>query len=140
ANELKALSTIFDQAYLSFIELVQAREILDGINEGIVAIDAQGKIAGMNLNAQETLEVTLAEARTRSLSQVLGATPDNGTLYRLIQSTLKEEEEHFHNQVPFHCPSGRELVLSVKVSPLRIKSDHGGLLGAICTFTEQLHP
>ena len=31
ANELKALSTRFHQAYLSFIELVQAREILDGM-------------------------------------------------------------------------------------------------------------
>ncbi len=139
ANELRALSTLFDQAYLSFIELVQAREILDGINEGIVAVDSEGKIAGMNLSAQETLEVTLADARTKSLGELMGSTPDNGTLFRLVQSTLKEEEERVHNQVPFHCPSGRELLLSVKVSPLKIKSDHGGLLGAIFTFTEQQH-
>ena len=139
ANELKALSTIFDQAYLSFIELVQAREILDGINEGIVAVDSEGKIAGMNLNAQETLEITLAEARTKSLNELLSATRDNGALFRLVQSTLKGDGERVHNQVPFHCSSGRELILSVKVSPLKIKSDPGGLLGAIFTFTEQLH-
>ena len=41
-NEVGALSTLFDQAFVSFAELVQAREILDNLHEGIVALDEKG--------------------------------------------------------------------------------------------------
>ncbi len=139
ANEVRALSSIFDQAYLSFIELVQAREILDSINEGIVAVDTQGKVAGMNLKAQETLEFSLSQARNKDLNELLNATPGNGPLLRFIQAGIREGEERVYHQVAYHCASGKDLLLSVKVSPLKLQSEHGGLLGAMVTFTEKQH-
>jgi len=138
-NEVKALSTLFDQAYLSFIELVHAREILDSINEGIVAVDAECKVAGMNLKAQETLEFSLSEARNKSLSELWSSTPGNGTLLRFIQTGIREGEERVYHHVSYHCASGRELLLTVKVCPLKLQSEHGGLLGAVVTFTERQH-
>ena len=137
ANEVRALSTLFDQAYLSFIELVQAREMLDNINEGIVALDTKGKIAGMNLRAEEMLEISLAAAREKSIGDLWGSTPANSILPRITESVLREQEERVHNRVPFCSPSGKEVFLSVKVSPLKLKRQPREILGAIITFTEQ---
>ena len=137
ANEVGALSALFDQALVSFIELVQAREMLDNVNEGIVALDKEGRVAGMNLRAQEILEIPLVEARHKSLKDLLGQTPVNGVLLTITQNVLREHEERVHNRVPFCPPSGKETLLSLKVSPLKLKSDPQELLGAIVTFKEQ---
>ena len=138
ANEVGALSALFDQAFISFIELVQARDILDSIHEGIVALDKDGRIAGMNLRAQEILEIPLTEARHKSLSDLLGQGAANAMLLAITQNVLRDHEERVHNRVPF-CPrAGKETLLSVKVSPLKLKSEPRELLGAIVAFKEQL--
>jgi len=137
ANEVRALSALFDQAFVSFIELVQAREMLDSINEGIVALDKEGKIAGMNMRAQEILEISLAEARHKSFSDLLGKSAVNEVLLTIAQSGLREQEERVHNSVPLCPPSGRETLISLKVSPLKLKNDPQELLGAIVAFKEQ---
>jgi PAS domain S-box-containing protein len=138
ANEVRALSTLFDQAYVSFVELVQAREMLDNINEGIVALDSEGKVAGMNRRAGETLEISLAEAREKSISDLWGSTPTNDVLLRITENALREHEGRVHNRVPFSSPSGKEVLLSVKVSPLKLNRPPRELLGAVLTFSEQL--
>ena len=137
ANEVRALSALFDQAFVSFIELVQAREMLDSVNEGIVALDKEGKLAGMNLRAQEMLETSLAEARHKSLSDLLEKASGNEVLLTIAQSSLQEQEERVHNSVPLCSPSGRETLVSLRVSPLKLKSDPRELLGAIVAFKEQ---
>lgn len=136
ANEVGALSALFDQAFVSFIEVVQAREMLDGINEAIIALDKDGRVAGMNLRAQETLEVSLADARQQSLQQLLGPSPANGLLLGIAQGVLREEQERGHNRVPFRSPSGRERLLSVKASPLRLGNEPREFIGAIMTVSE----
>lgn len=138
ANEVGALSALFDQAFISFIELVQARDILDNIHEGIVALDKDGQVAGMNLRAQEILEIRLGEARHKSLSDLLGQGAANGMLIAIAQNVLRDHEERVHNRVPFSSRSGKETLLSVKVSPLKLKSEPPELLGAIAAFKEQL--
>ncbi|MBI2989332.1 MAG: sigma-54-dependent Fis family transcriptional regulator [Deltaproteobacteria bacterium] len=55
----------------------------------------------------------------------------------IVQSVLREQEERVHNRVPLCPPSGRETLLSLKVSPLKLKSDPQELLGAIVAFREQ---
>lgn len=137
ANEVRALSALFDQAFVSFIELVQARDMLDSINEGIIALDKKGRVAGMNLRAQEILEIPLAQARHKSFSDLLGKTPTNEVLLTIAQSVLREQAERVHNSVPLCPPSGRETLVSLKVSPLKLKSDPQELLGAIVAFKEQ---
>jgi transcriptional regulator with PAS, ATPase and Fis domain len=136
-NEVRALSTLFDQAYVSFIELVQAREVLDSINDGIMAMDREGKVVGMNLSAQEMLEIPLSEARHKSLSDLLGGTPVNRVLLALAQSVLKEHQERGHNHVPLCSPSGKEFLLSVRVSPIKLRRESSELLGAILTLSKQ---
>ena len=136
-NEVGALSTVFDQAFVSFIELVQAREMLDSINEGIVALDKEGRVAGMNLRAQELLEISLADARHRGFGDLLGSMPDNGMLIGIAQSALSEQRERLSNRVPFCSHSGKEFSLSVKVSPLRLQREPQELLGVIVAFKEQ---
>jgi len=140
ANEVGALSALFDQAFVSFIELVQAREMLDSVNEGIVALDKEEKVAGMNLRAQEIFGIPHAKARQKRLSDLLGQNPVNRVLLAIAQNVLREHEERFHNHVPLCLPSGKEILLSVKVSPLKIKNEPGEpLLGAIVAFKEQLN-
>jgi PAS domain S-box-containing protein len=137
ADELRALSALFDQAFVSFIELVQARDILDSIHEGVVALDNEGRVAGMNLRAQEILGIDSSEARHKSLSDLLGQAPGNATLLTISHNALRENQERVHNRVPF-CPrSGKESLLSVKVSPLRLKSEPQEVLGAVLAFKEQ---
>ena len=138
ANELRALSAVFDQAFVSFIELVQAREMLDSINEGIVALDREGRIAGMNLKAQETFGLSPSEAHHKTLSELLGPTPTNEVLLAIAKSALGEQKERVHNRVPFCSPSGKETLLSVKVSPLSLKKEPQEFIGVIITFKEHL--
>lgn len=138
ANEVRALSALFDQAFVSFVELVQAREMLDSVNEGIVALDKEGKVAGMNLRAEEIFEMPLTEARHKNLNDLLGKATANGVLLTIAQNVLQEQEERVHNRVPFCPASGRETLLSLKVSPLKLKSNPHELLGAIVAFKE--HP
>jgi transcriptional regulator with PAS, ATPase and Fis domain len=137
ANEVRALSTLFDQAYISFIELVQAREVLDSISDGIIALDKEGKVVGMNLSAQEMLEIPLTEARHKTLSDLLGGPAVNRVLLAIAQSVLKEHQERGHNRVPFCSPSGKELLLSVRASPIKLRRESSELLGAIVTFSRQ---
>jgi transcriptional regulator with PAS, ATPase and Fis domain len=138
ADEVHALSALFDQAFVSFVELIQAREMLDGIHEGIVALDREGRVEGMNLRAQEILEVSLAEGRQKTLRDLLGPTAANSGLVGIAQSALREHEERFHNRVPFRSLSGKEVLLSVKASPLGFKKNPREFLGVVITFAE--HP
>lgn len=138
ANEVRALSTLFDQAFVSFIELVQAREMLDNINEGIVALDQEGKIAGMNLSAQEIVGIPLTEGRHKSFLALLGATGNNRILLDIVQRALREQEERIHTRVPLCSLAGKEFILSVKVSALRLKKEPQEFIGVIITFRE--HP
>ena len=137
ANEVGALSALFDQAFVSFVELVQAREMLDSVNEGIMALDQGGRVAGMNLRAQEILEVSLPEARHKALHDFINSSPANVMLLAIARNVLADQEERFHNRVPFCPPSGKETLLSLKVSPLKLKSDPEKLLGAVVAFREQ---
>ena len=137
ANEVRALSALFDQAFVSFIELVQAREMLDSVNEGIVALDKEGRVAGMNLRAQEILEIPIVEARHKSLRELLGHPPTNDFLLTIVQNALQEHEERVYNRVPLCPPSGKETLISLKVSPLKLKNKPRELLGAIVAFQEQ---
>ncbi len=137
ANEVRALSALFDQAFVSFIELVQAREMLDSVNEGIVALDKEGRVAGINMRAQEILETSLVEARHKSLSEILGSAPANEVLLTIVQSGLRDQQERVHTRVPLCSASGKETLLSLKVSPLKLKSDPHELLGAVIAFKEQ---
>jgi transcriptional regulator with PAS, ATPase and Fis domain len=135
-NEVGALSALFDQAFVSFIEVVQAREMLDGINEGIMALDKEGQIAGMNLRAQETLELSLAEARQQNLKDLLAYSPTNSLLVGIAERVLAEQQERGHNGVPFHSRSGKDRFLSVKASPLRLRREPREFIGVIITFNE----
>ena len=136
-NEVGVLSTLFDQAFVSFVELAQAREMLDSINEGIVALDEGGRIAGMNLKAQETLEISLDQAKQKSLNDLLGPASANSILIGIAQSVLSEREDRIHNLVPLRSPSGKETFLSVRASPLRLKRQPHEFLGVIITFQEK---
>jgi PAS domain S-box-containing protein len=137
ANEVGALSTLFERALVSFVELVQAREMLDSVNEGIIAVDKEEKIAGINLKAQEILGISLSEARHKSVRDLMDSSNTDGVLLRMIQSVLREGEERVHNHVSFVSPSGRETPLSIKISPLRLKAIPQDLLGVVLTFKEQ---
>ena len=137
ANEVHALSTLFDQALISFIELVQAREMLDSVNEGIVALDQEGKIAGMNLLAQEILAISQKEGHHKSFNDLLGKAANDRILLDMIKSSLRDQEERIHTRVPLHAPSGKEYLLSVKVSPLRLKKEPREFIGVIINFKEQ---
>lgn len=138
ANEVGALSTVFDQAFVSFVELVQAREMLDGVNEGILALDQEGRVAGMNFHAQEVLGISLAEARHKTFHELVDSNPADEMLLATIQNVIENQEERYHNRVSFRHQSGKETLLSLKVSPLKLKSEPEKLLGAIVAFREQL--
>src|SRR5713226_1478730 len=137
ADEVGALSSLFEQAFVSFVELVQAREMLDSVNEGIVAVDKDGKVAGINLRAQEILGISFADARHKAFRDLLRSTSASGVLLGMTRSVLREGEERVHNHVSFSSPSGKEILLSVKVSPLRLKTEPDKLLGAVVIFKEQ---
>jgi transcriptional regulator with PAS, ATPase and Fis domain len=137
ANEVRALSALFDQAFVSFIELVQAREILDNIQEGIIALDRAGRVAGMNLKAQQTLEIPLSEARHKDLVGLLAAGGNNSILLGIAQSALTDQTERVHNRVPFSSRSGKEILFSIKASPLKLKREPQEFLGVIIALKEQ---
>ncbi|MGH7829625.1 MAG: sigma-54 interaction domain-containing protein, partial [Candidatus Binatia bacterium] len=137
ANEIGALSALFDQAFVSFIELIQAREILDSFHEGIIALDREGRVAGMNLKAQQILEISLPDVRHSKLAELLAPTAANGILLGIAQSALAEPTERMHNRIPFTSRSGKEGLFSVKISPLKLKREPQAFLGIIVALKEQ---
>lgn len=137
SDEVQALSTLFDRAFVSFVELVQARQMLDGIHEGILALDREGKIAGMNLRAQEMLGFTLNEAARKTLKELVGANPQNRTLLAAIDNALSDNRERAHNRVPFRSGPGKPMLLSLRISPLRLKNEPKEIVGAVVVFKEQ---
>jgi transcriptional regulator with PAS, ATPase and Fis domain len=139
ATEVGALSVLFDQALISFVELVQAREMLDGINEAILALDEEGKIAGMNLKAQELLENQISTARGRTLGEIYGDTV-NGILAGIADDVLGKRQERAHNRVPFRSPSGKDYLLSVRASPLKLKGEPRRPIGTIIALSERAEP
>ena len=136
-NEVDALGAIFDQARVSFVELAQAREMLDSSDEAIAALDKDGKVAGMNLRAEQALEISGVEARHKSLEELLGRAPANRMLLGFAESVLMEHRERVHTHVPLSLPSGKEITLSVKLSPLRLRGEPDELLGVVIHFREQ---
>lgn len=138
ANEVQALTALFDQAYVSFVELVQAREMLDNVNEGIMALDKDGTIAGINLKAQEILGIKPSDVRHKSLADLFGQNPINKVFLTIADNAFRDSEERIHNRIPLSLASGKEALLSLKVSPLRLKTAPGELLGAIIAFNEHL--
>jgi len=138
ANEVSALSLVLDQAMVSFAEVVQAREILDNLTEGVLALDREGNVAGMNRRGQELFGVSLAEARGRPLPEILPPAKSNGVLWSLAHEVLRKGEERLRHGVPFRLPSGEEILLSVKGAPLK----HNGtsLIGVILVLKERVHP
>lgn len=137
ADEMGAFSTVFEQAFVSFAELVQAREMLDSVNEAILAIDKNGEVAGINSRAQQLLGISFADARHKPFRDLLSSTSASGVLSGMIQNVLNEGEERVHNHVLFSSPSKKELLVSVKVSPLRLKTEPQHLLGAVVILKEQ---
>jgi PAS domain S-box-containing protein len=135
-NEVGALSTLFNQAFVSFVELVQAREILDNLHEGIVALDEKGKIAGMNLQAQKLLGISLAEGQQKSFRDILSESSHNHILYEFVQSALRDRSEKTHNRLLFRSLSGKEHLLSVKVTPLQLERKPRAFVGVILTLKE----
>lgn len=136
SNEIRALSALFDQAMVSFVELVQAREVLDNINEGILALDLDGRVAGMNLKAREILQVSLADARQKELREIFPH-PENEEFLGIVENVLSERSERINNAVRFVSPRGSEYTLSVKASPLELKSGPREMLGVVLSLKEQ---
>jgi two-component system response regulator AtoC len=134
-NELSALSVVLDQALVSFAELVQAREILDNLTEAVLAIDRDKNIAGMNRRAQELFETSFPDARGRPLSELLTLTTSNGVLVTLVEEVLKEDAERVYPRLKFSLPSGKDVLLSVKGSPL--KHNGNGTIGVVLVLKER---
>ncbi len=136
-SEVDALGAIFDRARVSFVELAQAREMLDSLNEGIVALDSDGRVAGMNLRAEQILEISAAGARHKRLEEMLGRAPANRMLVGFAENALSERKERLHTHVPLSLPSGKEITLSVKLSPLKFRDRPNELLGIVIELREQ---
>jgi PAS domain S-box-containing protein len=133
ANEFGVLSAALDQVLVSFDELIWARDICDNFTDGVLALDGEGKIVGMNRRGQELFGFSFAEAHGRPLTALLPSTDSSGILWSVAQKVLRHEEDRVYHVIPFRLPSGKETELFVTGTSLKYT---GNGPGAILVLTE----
>jgi diguanylate cyclase (GGDEF)-like protein/PAS domain S-box-containing protein len=114
---------------------VLAQATLDGIREGVISVDGDGRVQFMNPRAEALTGWTFAEARGRSLAEV----------YRLVGREARETRVHPAVR-PGNAPmssgdgsvliarDGREYEVQDSASPVR--DDAAGIAGAVLVFRD----
>lgn len=92
-NEVVAASAFLEHTFNALNQVIQDHYVLDALPEGILSLDAQGKILSLNKVAGETLGVVPSEYLGKSYQELFPPTRDNETLFFLIGQLLGDERK-----------------------------------------------
>lgn len=132
-NEVTLFADLFDQTLVRLSRFVRDHHIIEQLSEGVLSLDAQGKVTGMNKMAGEILEITPEAAQGLSYRDLLPSTPENKSFIRLLEDSLVAKKERLLEKVSIASASGRQGSFWVKVSLL---PENGSTGGVVVTFKD----
>lgn len=128
ANEVVAASAFLEHTFNVLNRIVQDHYILDALPEGILSLDAEGKILSLNKVATETLGVQSSEYVGKSYQELFPPAADNETLFFLIRRLLQEKREATLALVFCTTISNKRGVFWLKLSRPHDQLDGGGII------------
>lgn len=115
--------------------------ILDSMSDGMMTVDFEGRIRGLNPAAERILGVPAAEAAGTTLVEFFFGLPDNDAFLDAILAAIAPNQhagaEHRH-YLDFKRPDGGAVSLGLTISDLRRQGEDGQVqrLGVVCVFSD----
>ncbi|MFA7431765.1 MAG: efflux RND transporter periplasmic adaptor subunit [Rhodospirillaceae bacterium] len=117
--------------------------ILDSMSDGMMTVDFEGRIRGLNPAAEKVLGVSAGAAAGTTLVEFFFDLPDNDAFLDAILAAIAPGADvsgDGHGQrhyLDFHRPDGSTVALSLTISDLRREQD-GAVqrLGIVCVFSD----
>jgi two-component system nitrogen regulation sensor histidine kinase GlnL len=109
-------------------------QILSNLDDGVVAVDPQGKITFFNEAAEVLTEVSSAAAATQPFEQIFKREP---WLIDLVRKTHPPRQKRAQGEGDFVTRWGRKIPVGVTVSPLQDR--HGHFVGTILLLRDIKH-
>jgi two-component system, NtrC family, nitrogen regulation sensor histidine kinase GlnL len=130
ANAVKTLSQMKNPAPSE----ISWEQILSSLEDGVIAVDPEGKIDFFNEAAESLTEISAASARRQPLERLFKLDP---WLLQLTRKTRPPRQESATGEGDFVTRWGRKTPVSVTASPLQ---DHkGNFLGSILLLRNIKH-
>jgi PAS domain S-box-containing protein len=105
----------------------QLETVLQSMSDGVVAVDAQGKVVVLNREAERILGTTFSEAGKKAISEVLEVT--DGATGEPIDLPLYERRSGAAQGVVNDSSDGHQTHVAISSAP--ITSDEGEVMGAV---------
>ncbi len=110
------------------------QQMINNLEDGVVAVDQDGKIVFFNEAAEELTEISSVQALQTPLRQIFGREP---WLLELVAKTGLPRRESARGEGDFFTRWGRKTPVSVTASPLQDR--HGNCLGTILLLRDIKH-
>jgi two-component system, NtrC family, sensor histidine kinase AtoS len=127
-NEVGLFADLFDQTLVHLGRFARDHHLIEELSEGVLSLDAQGKVTGMNKTAGKILQVAPEAAQGLSYRDLLPSTPENESFVRLFEGNLVSRKERLLERVSITSAGGRQSSFWVKVSFLPENGSDGGMV------------
>jgi len=98
ANELDAISTIFDKTFLSINKFIKDSQILESLPEGIITLDSEGTITDLNKKAADFLQCEPQQIKGSNIKNIFPPSDENNLSFiDLIDKGRKDEKAYFQH-------------------------------------------
>jgi two-component system nitrogen regulation sensor histidine kinase GlnL len=118
----------------SSISQISWEQILTNLEDGVITLDQDGKIAFFNEAAEALTEISSSRATQRPLEQLFKTEP---WLIDLVKKTQPPRQESARGEGDFVTRWGRKTPVSLTVSPLQ--DGQGKYLGSVLLFRDIKH-
>lgn len=119
ANEIGVLTSLFDKVSFSISRFIQDAQILDGLPEGVITFDVQGRITHLNRTAEEFLGHAFSQVSGRPYREVFSDVRENRRFFTLLERSLRGEHIASPSEVQVLLDDDRRDTLWVEFSILR---------------------
>jgi len=111
-----------------------SQTILESMTDGVLTLDQQGLLAGLNPAAAEILGLDSEQVEGRPYAEIFFALASNDDFNQIILDLVASGEARTYAEVPFQREDGEERMLAVTSSLLR--DDRDQRLGAVLVFKD----
>ena len=109
--------------------------IFESMSDGVVCLDAKGRVTDLNPAAAEILGFTRQEARGLAYPELFFQSEVNDPFNQMVLDLVYSQENRPYEEVPFERPDGGQRQLALATNLLRSPED-GSHQGAVLVFKD----
>ncbi|WP_187170432.1 two-component system sensor histidine kinase NtrB [Salidesulfovibrio onnuriiensis] len=113
------------------------QNILESIPTGILVIQPGGKIAATNQAVEKILNISEEDIMGKSWAELFIEDSDNPEFADIVVEAVQLQAVGLHRSIPYTCPDGGKLQLSVTTSYLKEEGEAFGVVLVITDDTEK---